>query len=516
MKRYQLIIPMSGVGKRFKKAGYDTLKPLIKINGASMIEHVRSMYPRNIDVLFICSKTELDNNPSLIKTLNKADDKAKIVSVKPHKKGPGWAINNAISSINFEKPTFVNYCDFFNFWDFSLIDSFIKKNNPDGLIFTYRDQHPHTIWSDSYAHIQNQRDRVINIREKKPFTENPEAEFKSSGTYFFKSGKILIESIQKQIKSQLSFKEEFYISLTYLPMLNEGLDIRHYEIEHFFQWGTPEDLRDFKWWLSNYKNEKKRKKNIESLNFSLCLLCGGKGKRFQNEGFTSPKPLLPFAGESLAEGAVSAFKNATWKGAVLSPEISKKVFNQKLKNFHLIKLDKYTRGQADSAMEILKLAPKEAPVVLASSDLKISFTFNKFLKNIILNKKDWVIVFLFDENYPFAIRKPNSYSWVGYEEDIVKDYSFKSLLTNCDYQAPICGSFMFSSAKLAKKYIKLVLSNNLNDQETYIDDVLPILLKDKISTYKVSVDSMNCLGTPEEYLTNFYYRDSLPKFNSKK
>ena len=41
MKNYQLIIPMSGteIGLR---AGFGILKPLLKINGLTMIEHVRS------------------------------------------------------------------------------------------------------------------------------------------------------------------------------------------------------------------------------------------------------------------------------------------------------------------------------------------------------------------------------------------------------------------------------------------------------------------------------------------
>ena len=87
MKNYQLIIPMSGTGNRFKKAGFGILKPLLKINGLTMIEHVRSMYPKNTNVIFICSEIDLDNKDLGLKRLLKnIDEKSKVVSIKPHKR----------------------------------------------------------------------------------------------------------------------------------------------------------------------------------------------------------------------------------------------------------------------------------------------------------------------------------------------------------------------------------------------------------------------------------------------
>ena len=36
----QIIIPMSGLGSRFQAAGYTEPKPLIKVDGKPIIEHV--------------------------------------------------------------------------------------------------------------------------------------------------------------------------------------------------------------------------------------------------------------------------------------------------------------------------------------------------------------------------------------------------------------------------------------------------------------------------------------------
>ena len=71
-----------------------------------------------------------------------------------------------------------------------------------------------------------------------PFTDDPKSEFKSTGTYYFKTGKILFESIENQIRESKFLKKNFILSL-----LNHAQrrPIRHFEIEHFFQWSTPED-----------------------------------------------------------------------------------------------------------------------------------------------------------------------------------------------------------------------------------------------------------------------------------
>ena len=44
-KDVQLVIPMSGIGKRFLEAGYYDPKPLIEVDGKPIIAHVLDMFP---------------------------------------------------------------------------------------------------------------------------------------------------------------------------------------------------------------------------------------------------------------------------------------------------------------------------------------------------------------------------------------------------------------------------------------------------------------------------------------
>ena len=51
----QIVIPMSGFGERFRRAGYSVPKPLIEVEGKPMIGHVIDMFPGETDFVFICN-----------------------------------------------------------------------------------------------------------------------------------------------------------------------------------------------------------------------------------------------------------------------------------------------------------------------------------------------------------------------------------------------------------------------------------------------------------------------------
>ena len=106
----QIVIPMSGFGERFRKAGYDIPKPLIEIEGKPIIAHVIDMFPEETDFLFICNQDHLDDlNYNMKELINEYCPSARIVGIKPHKLGPVYAINQIIHMLDYKKPVLVNY-----------------------------------------------------------------------------------------------------------------------------------------------------------------------------------------------------------------------------------------------------------------------------------------------------------------------------------------------------------------------------------------------------------------------
>ena len=81
----KIIIPMSGVGRRFAEAGYDQIKPLIHVHGKPIIEWVVQLFPDALDILFICRDDHLNDTP-LKDVLQSIAPHAAIQAIKGHKK----------------------------------------------------------------------------------------------------------------------------------------------------------------------------------------------------------------------------------------------------------------------------------------------------------------------------------------------------------------------------------------------------------------------------------------------
>ena len=84
----KVIIPMSGYGERFRRAGYDVPKPLIHIDGKPIIEHVVNMFSCEEEFLFICNRKHLDDpSYAMWETLNQICPKRRNYR---HRGAPPW------------------------------------------------------------------------------------------------------------------------------------------------------------------------------------------------------------------------------------------------------------------------------------------------------------------------------------------------------------------------------------------------------------------------------------------
>ena len=200
MSDTQIVIPMSGYGERFRRAGYDVPKPLIEVEGKPIIAHVIDMFPNESNFLFICNQDHQDSRKyALEKTLNRYCPSGKIASVKPHKLGPVRAVLQSKKFINSQKPVVVNYCDFTCYWQWDKFLDFVNDLRCDGAIPAYKGFHPHSLGNTFYAYLNEKNGWVSDVREKEPFTDKPMEEYASSGTYYFSSGQLMIKSFDEMV-----------------------------------------------------------------------------------------------------------------------------------------------------------------------------------------------------------------------------------------------------------------------------------------------------------------------------
>jgi NDP-sugar pyrophosphorylase family protein len=494
---------MSGVGKRFVDSGYKELKPLIEVNGQPMIYWVMSMYKEIEDPLFIISRI----HPQKMDLRNYLSENWKnciIVEIDEHKRGPNYAIWLARNEINLERPTIVNYCDFYGHWDFKQFEANLRQN--DGLILTYTGFHPHMLRYTNFAYVKKDWDgNVIDIQEKSPYTDFPMSEEASAGTYGFRTGSLLIESISSQIGMNLSTNNEFYTSITYKLMIEKNMKIKTQKMAKFFQWGTPEDLKDWNYWNKNIEYLKKQRPKIQKpeISGSALILGAGLGKRVSNISKVA-KPFLEINKTQLWEFSRNAASKLLGITAVVSREDIGQRFEMNPQYLKLI--SKKTRGQAETALMgidfFIQDFSKNEPLSVLACDNVISPDSFSNLQDF---PKADLIVWTCKE-YPPAILAPDQFSWIETLESKVVSCSFKSL--NEDYLDPRCviGNFTFASTKIAKDLINELFDMNLilND-EFYLDSIINIALNKGMSVNFFDQEYFFSIGTEDEYKTMLYF-----------
>ena len=518
-KDIQLIIPMSGIGKRFIDAGYTDPKPLIMVDGKPIIQHVVELFKNPDDIIFICNEIHLTNT-KMKEILLSISPKAKIISVSnDNRKGPVDAVIQASEYINTEKEVIVSYCDYGTDWNY---DSFLqetREQQSDGAIACYTGFHPHMLGSDNYAFVKMDGSKAVIIQEKKPFTNDKMSELASNGTYYFKSGKILKKYFKKLIDLNHSLNNEFYISLVYNLLIEDGLSVSTFLIEHMLQWGTPYDLENYKGWSDYFNNIKiEQTMALNPPNTTLILPMAGKGSRFAEEGYALPKPLLDVDGEPMIIQAVKCLPMSDKNIFICLKEHSefniKSILEKSFNNTSIVEIDKTTDGQACTCEIGIKEKNIDLnlPILISACDNGVYYDHEEYQKLIDDETID-IIVWSFRNNQA-SKTNPNAYAWLDVDENkFIKHVSCKKFIYDDPLKThAIIGTMFFRKGcyfmdGLQKNYDENIRTNG----EFYVDDVLNQNIKDGLKVKVFEVKNYICWGTPNDYKTYNYWKDYFAK-----
>ena len=258
----QIIIPITGYGSRFKAAGYERLKPFIEVHGTPMVEWVVKMFPGDEDnITFICRQEHLDSLDYVASELKRVAPNARIFPIADwEKKGPVNDVMRASSIIDDNIPTIICYCDYYMHWNYGEFKEKAQERNCDGAVPCYSDFHPHLIpIKNLYASCKvDSNENLLEIKEKFSWEEDKTKARHSPGIYYFKSGEFLKKYCQKMMDADDNINGEYYASLPYNYMVKDGLKVWcPVNVSHFCQWGTPEDLEAYLFWISRIKGFKK-------------------------------------------------------------------------------------------------------------------------------------------------------------------------------------------------------------------------------------------------------------------
>jgi NDP-sugar pyrophosphorylase family protein len=509
---------MCGTGRRFIEAGYKTPKPLIEIDGKAMIEYVVELFPGESNFIFICNSEHLKKT-RMAEILRKIAPQSNIIAIEPHTKGPVYSVAKVFDLINDEDEAIVNYCDFFTYWDYQDFLNRTRARNADGAIVAYKGFHPHMLGNTHYAFIRDKDQWMLEIKEKEPFTSNRMLEYASNGTYYFRSGKLLKRYFQKLIDLDRHVKGEYYVSLVYNLLVEEGLKVSIYEIQHMLQWGTPQDLKEQVKWSHYFKSclENKIDSVIEKGSITLIPMAG-RGVRFAQEGYSQSKPLIPISGFPMVSQAVKDLPQSEKHVFVCLKEhlvdfAIEKTLKKEWPNCLIIPLEKVTEGQAATCELGLKGQDLGAPLLIGACDNGGIWNQAKYLQLRSDPSVD-IIVWSF-RHHPSAQRNPHMYGWLKTNEsgDVLGVSVKKPISTHPENDHAIVGTFYFRSSKLFLKALEQMYRENRRiNGEFYVDSCVDVLIKMGYKAKVFEMDHYVCWGTPNDVKTFEYWQSYFHKY----
>ena len=513
----QIIIPMSGFGERFRSAGYDKPKPLIEVNHKPIIDYVVSMFPGEENINFICNENHLkDKDFDMENILNSVCPTANVIAIPEHKLGPVHAVMEAMDNFNEDEETIVNYCDFTCYWDYKHFKEFVEKNNCDGAIPSYKGFHPHTLWNNNYAYLKEKEFKVLDIQEKKPFTDDPQSEFASSGTYYYRSGKIMQDYFNRCIQEELMVGNEYYVSMPYKPMIQDGMNVLVYELNYFMQWGTPSDLEEYIYWSNIFNTIIKGNKETYHEG-SLILPMAGEGKRFSRKGYEKTKPLINVSGKPMVIQAISDLPNTDKQRFILRKdfkdlEILKTELKKASEHSSFSMLESLTDGQATTCIEGSKDLNIDSQVTIAACDNGMNYDCSLFHK--ILNDESIDIIVWAARGYPGAIRSPENYGWIDCDsKGLINDISVKKPLSNPSNDPIVVGAFTFKKLSYFIDAVDHMKERKAKvNGEYYIDTAINDAIQLGLNCKIFEIDHYICWGTPEDLQTFEYWQSCFHKW----
>lgn len=513
----QLVIPMTGISSRFTNAGYTLPKFLLQVDGQTVIEHVLDMFPEWDDVIFCCNEIHLDDPDLALENLLKSKrPDSKIVRVTNNTQGPGWAVFQAREHIDKARPVVVNYCDFTGYWDADILADELNSGLVDGCIPAYSGFHPHMSHSTSYAYLKIEDNLVTDIQEKKPWTDNPKNEYASSGTYGFASGQVLLNALQVQIDQKITLNDEFYLSLTYKPILAAGGKVSFLQIQHFMQWGTPQDFEEYKDYsqaLSHWTSPRPGHHDF-SRKLSKVVLASGAGKRFSDQGYKIPKPALTLTGKTLLEHSLLSLPPGeaiiVTRSDLNDDGLIEKVANEL--NSKIVILPKLSRGQAESALMGILASDNDEGITVTACDA-ISVIDNQTLIEILAEVGPQGLIIWASDPHHAASRKPEQYGWVSYDLEGNCLNTWVKQVPEAERKAVMTGTFTFGSQKYAAKSIEDLINDGVTvNGEFYLDSLVQRQIDAGLPCRVLLTPSFVSVGTPDEYESVLYWQSCFDKW----
>lgn len=234
---------MAGEGSRFANVGYVKPKPLIPIEGKTMIKYVIENLDTEVfepHYIFVIRQAHEDKY-NISTELKKQAKNVSVAFVDKLTEGPACTCLIAKDLINSDTPLMIANSDQFIEWNqtdfFKTVTSTTKP--VDGGIVTFFIPKEKNDIKWSYAQTDS-NGYVTDCQEKKVISEQA-----TVGMYYFSKGKDFVKYSEEMIAKDIRVNNEFYVCPVYNQGIADGQKYVCHDCTKMWGLGVPDDVKTF-------------------------------------------------------------------------------------------------------------------------------------------------------------------------------------------------------------------------------------------------------------------------------
>lgn len=243
------LIPIAGAGSRFKKVGYRVVKPLIQIQGESMVIKSARGNPSPSEWIFLVQKDDLLKHP-VKKSLNTLSGRVNIVEVNGLTSGQAATCLLAKEKLNKDIPLLIASGDYQTVFDHSLWDKIYNDKDIDGVIWTTRlGPHPVADYNAfAYCEVDSDGISIKRVVEKRTISDCPQKDPMVVGTFWYRNAKDFVDSAEEMISKNITVNNEHYVGTSINRLIGKGKKFIIFDIKQWISFGDPIELNFFEYW----------------------------------------------------------------------------------------------------------------------------------------------------------------------------------------------------------------------------------------------------------------------------
>ena len=244
---------------------------------------------------------------------------------------------------------------------------------------------------------------------------------------------------------------------------------------------------------ANQSEEIKPKWQGDTMNVLIPM--AGAGKRFEEMGYSFPKPLIDVDGKPMIQVVVDSLNIDAKYIYVVQKEHYEKynlkhLLNLISPNCEIVQIDEMTEGAACTTLLAEKYIDNDEPLLIANSDQYLDWNSNEFMYSMIADDIDGGILTFTATHPKWSFAKLDD---SGFVERVAEKDPISNIAT--------VGVYFWTMGSDYVKYCKQMIKKDIRtNNEFYVCPVYNQGIEDgkKIKTYHIDRKQMWGLGTPED------------------